>query len=434
VWSHSRRKGRGDLAQGWKLHVSATVLSACGIFRSIAPYLSRRKVSFKAPGSLIELCKLNAGIFYGFSQVGKFVTVYPRSEEEAVAIAGDLDRLTSGQPAPAVPYDEPLRPGSCVYYRYGQHYSNLTTRVRGKRVPAITRPDGTRTPDRRDPHTAVPPWLADPFRKGRPYPAHEADTPLEKNYGGFEALVQRGRGGIYKALDLSSNPPKPCIIKEGRRNGETDWNGRDGLQRVQVEARFLKSASSASLHLPKVARTFRADGCFYMVMEPVKGRPLNSLIASRERISKARTLRYCLGMATILSEIHSMGWAWLDCKPANFLCGPNGELRAIDFEGACRNERPEFTFLETLGFVPPKRDLSNPQADDLFALGVSFVQLVRRKDAAPKPSLYLGPSAVWNVLPRPFVELTKSLLNKDSKKRPSALATQRILEQALHDD
>jgi hypothetical protein len=79
IWRYSRTRSRDDLFQGWKLHVSATILSARPIFRLIAPYLKRRNIWFKAPKSLVELHKLNSGIFYGFSQVGKFVTVYPQS-------------------------------------------------------------------------------------------------------------------------------------------------------------------------------------------------------------------------------------------------------------------------------------------------------------------------------------------------------------------
>src|SRR5215472_1892245 len=83
IWRFSRKSNRKNPSQGWKLHVSATPLSACCVFRAIAPYLKRHDVEFKAPKSLAELGKLNAGIFYGFSQVGKFITVYPSTTQAA---------------------------------------------------------------------------------------------------------------------------------------------------------------------------------------------------------------------------------------------------------------------------------------------------------------------------------------------------------------
>ena len=247
-------------------------------------------MSFKAPKSLVELEKLNAGVFYGFSQVGKFVTVYPNSTETAVALATDLDRFTANQPAPLIPYDEALRYGSCVHYRYGQFYSGLKVKVRNKSVPAITRPDGKRVPDRRKPHAAVPRWLANPFRRRAPSTARAAITPLETTYGEYQALVQRGRGGVYRALDLSSVPAKTCIIKEGRKHGETDWLGRDGIDRIKREAHFLKAVSPVAACVPRAFTTFRANRYFYLVMEDIVGRPLQAVIASRERISAGQDM------------------------------------------------------------------------------------------------------------------------------------------------
>src|SRR5262245_6845901 len=179
IWRYSRERSRYDPPQGWKLHVSATILSACPIFRLIAPYLKRRNVWFKAPKSLAELHKLNSGIFYGFSQIGKFVTVYPPSAEAAVAIASDLHALTAKFAAPAVPYDNALRNRSCVYYRYGSFSLRLKTTFRKKRVLAIAQPDGKLVPDPREPGTAVPAWLTDAFQRAHARTALERATPLE---------------------------------------------------------------------------------------------------------------------------------------------------------------------------------------------------------------------------------------------------------------
>jgi hypothetical protein len=424
-------EARGDPSQGWKLHVSATVLSACAIFRKIAPYLTRRKVAFKAPRSLDELITLNAGIHHGFSQVGKFVTVYPSSCEESVALAHALDGLTRNQPAPRIPYDEVLRPGSCVHYRYGQLRAKLRVRVGKKLVPAILRPDGTRVPDQREPQSAVPPWVDDPFRRRARARDQVALTPLDTAYEGYEALVQRGRGGVYRALDISSTPSRVCILKEGRRHGETDWHGRDGYYRVQNEARFLKSASRITRDVPRVLATFRAHGSFYLVMEYIRGRSLQSVIAGRERISRRRTLSYCQSMSRIMAGIHSAGWAWADCKPSNFLCLKNGRLRALDFEGAIRIAASIPVGTETPGYIPPRRDRTNPQSDDLFALGACFAQLVTRRDFPPKPHISPRRRGIWLGLPAGLAELTRKLSDPDLRSRPSARTVEHILSEML---
>jgi len=304
IWRYSRERSRHDPPQGWKLHVSATILSACPIFRLIAPYLKRHDIWFKAPKSLAELHKLNSGIYYGFSQVGKFVTVYPQSAEAAAAIASDLHALTAKFAAPTVPYDNVLRNRSCVYYRYGSFSLRLKTTFRKQRLLAIARPDGKLIPDLRGPRAAVPPWLTDPFQPARSRAASELATPLETDYTDYEALGQRGRGGVYQARDVSSVPVKLCVIKEGRRDGETDWLGRDGFIRIKREAQVLRSTGIAAA--PRVIRTFRANGCYYLVMERISGKPLQQVLASRQRMLTRRMLDYCAQMARIHRR-HSRG-------------------------------------------------------------------------------------------------------------------------------
>lgn len=78
VWRFSRAARAGDPDQGWKLHVSATILTANRVLGAVAPYLKSPGALFKAPRSLEELDKINSGLHYGYSQVGKFIAVYPR--------------------------------------------------------------------------------------------------------------------------------------------------------------------------------------------------------------------------------------------------------------------------------------------------------------------------------------------------------------------
>ena len=200
--------------------------------------------------------------------------------------------------------------------------------------------------DLRRPAAAVPPWLTDPFQPLHCRAAREALTPLETTYSNYEALVQRGKV-VYRALDHSSVAAKPCVIKEGRRHGETDWFGRDGFARIKREAQFLKLTSPLIAVVPRIITSFQANGCFYLVAERVAGRSLQKVIASRERISTRRMLNYCKNMAEIVADIHAAGWAWRDCKPAKFYCQKNHRMRALDFEG----EQPKSELRSSLPFL-----------------------------------------------------------------------------------
>src|SRR6266480_4071073 len=428
IWRYSRERSRDDPPQGWKLHVSATILSACPIFRLIAPYLKRHDIWFKAPKSLAELHKLNSGVFYGFSQIGKFVTVYPQSAEAATVIASDLHALSAKFAAPTVPYDNALRNRSCVYYRYGSFSLRLKTTFRKKRVLAIARPDGKLVRDSREPRAAVPRWLTDPFQSMRSQPALELETALDTDYTSYEALTQRGRGGVYQARDVSSVPVKLCVIKEGRRDGETDWLGHDGFIRIKREAQVLRSAGVAAV--PRVIRTFRANGCYYLVMERVSGKPLQQVLASRQAMSARRMLAYCAQMARIVADIHAAGWAWRDCKPDNFLVEKNHKLRVLDFEGACRLDETDPPWGATPGYTPPKhsRNSRSPKAMDLYALGTSIMQLIARTEFPINLATAFRREIENRNLPLRFIKAIQSLRSPSPERRPSARATQAVIE------
>src|SRR3712207_5512477 len=62
--------------QGWKLHLSASVVSALPLVERALPLLRSEEASFKVAASLQRLHALNVGLG-GYSQIGKFITIYP---------------------------------------------------------------------------------------------------------------------------------------------------------------------------------------------------------------------------------------------------------------------------------------------------------------------------------------------------------------------
>ena len=85
-WRYSRTLRRNEPVQGWKVHLSATLRSASRVLSLAQPILRRHDVLFKVPDRLEVLAALNSG-FVGFSQIGKFLTAYSRSDAEAVSLA-----------------------------------------------------------------------------------------------------------------------------------------------------------------------------------------------------------------------------------------------------------------------------------------------------------------------------------------------------------
>src|SRR6185312_7713957 len=421
IWRYSRNLNDLDPVQGWKLHISATILNANAVFRKVCSYLARKNVLFKGPRSLDELKKINCGLQYGYSQVGKFITVYPATSTEAVTLARKLDELTRNFRAPAVPFDSAVRPGSCIYYRYGSFINRTMESEAGLQVLAIRDPGGELIPDQRTANQAGPSWVSDPFVRPRST-IQARENPFGTTYRVFQSLSQRGKGGVYKAFDCSVQPPRLCILKEGRRDGEIDWNGRDGRYLVEREAQVLRTLRSVGLDVPRIYSSFEYDENHYLASELIWGESLHAhLYRRRRRLSIRQALNFAFQLATLLREVHNAGWAWRDCKPANLMVTASGKLRPIDFEGATQINERYSTEWSTPAFSPPqdKAAASNKfcKETDLYALGTVIYLLLTGRLPLAKP---LAIERLRKGIDQQVVILVAALLSRNPRNRPSA--------------
>ncbi|MDX6385567.1 MAG: hypothetical protein QOK48_3140 [Blastocatellia bacterium] len=435
IWRQSRPFLPRDPEQGWKLHIPATVLTANRVMQILAPFLSDEDVLYKAPASLRELSRLNSGVFYGYSQVGKFLTVYPQSNHDAVRLANQLYKLTRRMPAPAVPFDLRYRADGCVYYRYGAFRILEMPEAGGTSSYAIRDPEGNLIPDRRESPPATPGWVSDPFphaHRSRPRPASE--TPLKTTFKAFRALTQRGKGGVYQAVDLSSSPPRLCVLKEGRKHGEVTWDGRDGFWRVRHEGHVLAALHAAGLNVPRVYRSFKAGQNYFLALEFIEGESLAARLGRRKRkLTVKAALKIAAELARIVAGIHAAGWAWRDCKPNNFIITESGELRPLDFEGACELGRSDPLPWSTPDYAPP--EIQQPFSgqsrlpEDLYALGATIHLLLIGR---PPGSTFvpLRNKNRRREIPAGLVRLINQLLDPDPSQRPPALSAAQRLESA----
>jgi hypothetical protein len=428
-WRYSRTRTSSDPEQGWKLHIAATVLTANRVLEAVGPLLRSRGTMFKGPASLLDLSRINCGSHYGYALVGKCLTVYPASQQDALNLADRLNELTLGIPAPAVPFDLKFKPEGCVYYRYGAFRHLEIPNADGSICLAVRNPQGELVPDLRHSPTARPEWISEPLTQP---PSNESDSnesPLKTTFRAFRALAQRGKGGVYQAFDLSVQPMRLCILKEGRKNGEPCWDGRDGYWRVKNEEKVLDALAASGIEVPGVYSAFEVEGNFYLATEFIEGESLQNLLGRRvRRISVGRALRFALQLATIISRIHSAGWVWRDCKPSNLMVTKKGLLRPLDFEGACPIQHPDPIPWGTPVFVPPEanKTLAESRApEDLFALGVVIYLLLSGSlpsspDTKPVERLRAG-------IPVPASQLVAELLDPDPRLRPSGkLVAQRL--------
>ena len=427
-WRFSRTATDSDPTQGWKLHVSATILTACDVLDIVGPILLRWNALYKAPESIVELRRINTGLYHGYSQVGKFITVYLERVEDTLAVAAELDKATHGMPCPRVPFDRSLHDGSCVSYRYGAFRS---ARVRDDDAPGdismIRTPDGLLIPDERTRDAAVPSWERDPFLQLSSSFRSENSrvTPLKTTYRAYEAISQRGKGGVYKAINLRFAPALPCIIKEGRMNGETDWDGTDGFHRILNEKRILERLASYGVPVAQVVDYFTVDRSNFLVLEYISGTLLHSIVTGKRKLPISKALLYGAGLAEVVGDIHNAGVAWRDCKPLNIIVDESGRLRPLDFEGACLAHEAPVEPYGTFGYAPPEwlRETGSRyldlEAQDLYALGATLHHIFSGQP--PESDVKLQPiGSLRHGIPPRVRKMVSSLTDAIPGARPAA--------------
>jgi hypothetical protein len=432
IWRYSRLREPADAQQGWKLHISATILTASAVFEAVAPFLKNHHAYYKAPVSLKELKKINSGVHYDYTQIGKFITVYPQNDEQAVYFAGQLHRMTDRIPAPSVPYDLKFAPGSCVHYRYGSFRANEIKHSDGTFEMAMRDPQGKLIPDLRDCEKPYPDWISNPFPVEKENTAAN-DFPL-RNFKIFRALAQRGKGGVYQGVDLGSAAPRLCLIKEGRKNGEVNWDGRDGYWRVEHEERVLKALRTAGVNVPQIYSSFSSGKNYYLATEFITGENLHLFLRKRKRrLSLTRAVEYAAELSEIVARIHSAGWVWRDCKPSNLIVTKKGDLRPLDFEGACPIDQPDPVLWSTLTVKCPELYgnffKNSAVTADFYALGAMIYLLFEGE--LPAVTEDFVPQILRRNVPFEIARLTSRLLDPRQAQSLKAEAVTQTLKDVL---
>ncbi|KAA9375539.1 serine/threonine protein kinase [Microbispora cellulosiformans] len=247
--------------------------------------------------------------------------------------------------------------------------------------------------------------------------------------------------GYDKRLD------RPIAIKFIRVDRLADGRPDDELTR-----RFVReSRITASLEHPGVPAVYDCgtDGDdLYLVMQLVRGAPLNDLLDEVEEIPVGWAAAVAAQVCSVLAVAHANSLVHRDLKPANLMLCPDGTVKVLDF-GVAAALSPSVTRLTVTGvvvgtaeYMAPEQTMSgttSPQTD-LYALGVILHELLagrnqfaaetplasmrRHVDEPPVPVRTLRPG-----VPEGLERLILWLLAKKPEDRPSgaALVYERLL-------
>lgn len=374
-------------SQGWKLHLSATPSSATDVLRAVLPILCAHGCSFKVVRSTRLLAHLNDSNAARAAS-GKFITAYPRSDEQAVQLAAACHAATASLEGPAILSDRRYLPDSLVHYRYGGFAHDTTYDADGRKVMVMRGPEGQAIPDVRAAWFTAPDWVTDPFLAARGETDVRSETPsavrLNGRYRVTQALRHANKGGVYLATDEQTGAE--VVIKEARPQVGMDRYGRDVIARLRVEAVNLARLQPRGV-APALIATFDEGDHAFLVIERLPGMNLRDWRTKQALTFQARELLGAAhAIAQLLDACHDEQLVIRDFNPNNIIMLPDGSVRVIDVEMACLlGERlPIAVRGFTPGFASPQqREGEIPSlADDAFSLAATICFLATGRSPA----------------------------------------------------
>jgi serine/threonine protein kinase len=386
--------GSTDVIQGWKFHISSIPTEAVALLQSVLPVLRRHGVSFKIARNRIILESLNEGGFTA-TQIGKFATVYPKGDTEAVVLARELIEVTKGFHGPRIPTD--IRLGDVLYARYGCFNPHLRQNRLGQDLLLIQGSDGSLRQDDYAVPFELPEGISNPFVElasratGTEADAATCDPqpPSDKLFGpGYLILdVMRAhpKGSVFFCLDVRRRECTSAkVIKQGRQHCFSDPHGRDMRTRLRRQYTMHRALANR-VQVPQVDSYFEVRGDGYLVLEHLEGTTFETLISRTLGGASWRTLPLerrtellsCLNrLVEAVSDLHRAEFVHRDLTPSNIFITRAGEVYLLDLELAHAVADPSLPLqLGTPGFMSPgqKGRGAASYADDVYAVGCVLI-------------------------------------------------------------
>jgi hypothetical protein len=371
-WCYVRRRGAEKPSQGWKLHLSATILSAPAVLDACLPILLASQVSFKFASSLKIVAVLNHSHFPR-EHSGKAITVYPRHVQEARYLAQRLDAATRHLVGPRILSDIRMRNDSLVHARFGSFGGPISVSPEGWIISELVLPSGDVVEDERLPYSNVPEWVRDsPFDR-EPLPADRTEIRLAGRYLITSAIRHSNKGGVYRGVDTTTG--RQVVVKEARRHVHVDRYGRDATDRLRHEHQVLQALQSVAACPDAVELLWQGEH-LYLVREYVRGRTLAAARATAMGTENATPLAAAIMNA--VRQLHDRGWVVRDLSPGNVLLTAAGPV-LIDLELAWHvgGESRPYAGATAPYAAPEQLTRTRPAfAADVFSLGAMLCFIV----------------------------------------------------------
>ncbi len=372
------------LYQGWKIHISAVAWTARETLERTVPLLAARGIAFKVASDETML-RVSLSKNWSRSGAGKFMTIYPRSEEEFLEVAEALHQSTLDLRGPYILSDRPFKESKVVFYRYGEHMSRRRVEPLGFVTPLLEAPDGSWVPEERTGYFRLPAWVSDPVCRQAPLkPPGEDGVLLRDRYRVHRSLRFGAMGGIYGATDTLTG--REVVIREARPLLGTFQDGADSFELLRKEARILQKLGPTGL-LPEFVDLFQEWEHLFLVQERIEaeslwGYAINFYFARSDESpaeSFAMFRDTALKLIAALRTVHTHGVVLRDLTRSNTLVTPDGRIRFIDLEFAYEvGTEDAVLWVQTPGYASPEqlRSQHPTYRDDHYSLGVLLLDIL----------------------------------------------------------
>jgi serine/threonine protein kinase len=198
--------------------------------------------------------------------------------------------------------------------------------------------------------------------------------------GRYEILDELGRGGmgvVYRAKDPSIG--RTVAVKTIRLSEEGT-----GMSHAQLVECFQTEARAAGLlthpNIVVIYDVGESEGVYYITMELVNGKSLQSMLDAGEKFSLPRLLRIMEQVCSALQFAHDHSVVHRDIKPANIMLARDDFVKITDFGTAKIMQygaSQQTSAMGTPGYMSPEQ-IKGKAVDgrtDVFSLGVMLYEM-----------------------------------------------------------
>ncbi|MFD8663614.1 class III lanthionine synthetase LanKC [Streptomyces globisporus] len=368
-WTRSRRgdwlsyspDGLRLPAQGWKIHVSAALDNAASVLDRVTAHCLEHRLAFKCIPNAGLLALRNAK-YADRAGSGKFITVYPPSEEAFPEVCTALMQLLEGEHGPYILSD--LRCGNGpVHTRYGAFAARFCSGPDGRPVPAVADPQGRLVPDDRGPAFRVPSWVTPPGFLMPHLEARAAVGLADLPYSVEKALHFSNGGGVYLGRDTRTG--EQVVLKEARPHAGLAADGADAVARLERERAALEQLAGLDC-VPDVRDVFQVGDHHFLVLQYIPGATLNTVFARRFPLARQHPSPELLAdhaswaeelygqVERAVDAVHERGIVISDLHMSNVMVDEEaGRIVLLDFEAASPAAERRRQIVANSAFVAP---------------------------------------------------------------------------------